>query len=99
MSDRDPFQPDSGREMANAIGLLIVAVLLLVSFMLYQAITDRNVLLATIANQDQPLQQAQQIKSRLAALTSDTAKLADAGDAGAKEIIAAMKKQGIKIEP
>jgi hypothetical protein len=88
-----------GTDLTTSIGLLIAAVLVLSGFLLYQAIADRAALLATIAGQEKPLQQASQIKSQLNALASGTAKLAAAGDAGAKDIIEGMTKQGIRIEP
>jgi cell division protein FtsB len=99
MSDRDFLRTEAGSEVMTAIGLVIVAVLVLASFLLFQSVADRRVLLATIANQDQPLQQAQQIKAQLSALTAATAKLAADGDAGAKQIIDSMKRQGIRVEP
>jgi hypothetical protein len=99
MSERDFPRAEVGREWGTAIGLLIVAVLALSGFLLYQSIADRNALLATIANQEQPLQQAQQIKTQLDAMAGGTAKLAAAGDAGAKQIIDQMKQQGIRIQP
>lgn len=89
----------AGGEMATAVALLIVAVLVLSSFLLFQAVADRRALLATITAQEQPLQQAQQIKSQLTSLAAGVAKLAGEGDIGAKEVIANMKTQGIRIQP
>jgi len=88
-----------GENLTTGVGLLIAAVLVLSGFLLYQAIADRSALLATIANQQQPLQQANRIKMQLDGLARATAKLAGDGDAGAKEIVEGMKKRGIRIEP
>jgi hypothetical protein len=90
---------DSGADLGTAVGLLIAAVLVLSGFLLYQSVADRGALLSTIAKQEQPLQEAQQIKTQLDALAGGTAKLADQGDAGARQIIAGMTKQGIHIQP
>lgn len=99
MSQRDIRRGESAGELATAVGLLIVTMLVLSGFLLYQSIADRQALLATVANQEQPLQQAQQVKAQLNSLASATAKLAEQGDAGAKQIIDSMQKQGIRIQP
>jgi hypothetical protein len=99
MSEHDMQRGDPGGELVTAVGLLIVAVLVLSGFLLYQAIADRRALLTTIGSQEQPLQQAQQIKTQLSALAAATAKLAEQGDSGAKQIINNMKSQGIRVQP
>ena len=97
----EPIFPraEAGGELATAIGLLIVAMLVLAGFLLYQAIDDHRLLLKTLANQEQPLQQARQIKAQLGALSSGATKLAEQGDATAKQVIDELRKQGIHIEP
>jgi len=77
--------------------LLTIAVLLLAGFFLYQTIDERDKLLTMMGAQEQPVQQARQIKQQLDALASATAKLADEGDVGAKQIIENMKSQGINV--
>jgi hypothetical protein len=99
MSDFRFRRGGDGGDLATSIGLLLAAVLVLSGFLLYQAVADRAMLLATIDGQEAPLQRANQIRTRLNALAGATAKLAADGDAGAKEIVAAMQKQGIRIEP
>jgi hypothetical protein len=99
MRGRDEPRDEAGGELATAVGLLIAAMLVLAGFLLYQSIADRHALLATIASQEQPLQQAKRVQAQLNALASATAKLADEGDAGAKQIIDNMKKQGIHVQP
>jgi hypothetical protein len=99
MSDRLPNRAGDGTDLVTGVGLVIAAVLVLSGFLLYQAVTDRVGLLATIANQQQPLHQAEQVKRQLTALAGATAKLAEQGDAGAKAILEAMQRQGINIKP
>ena len=90
----DRTRPDT---LLHAVALLALTLLVLASFMVYQALTARNTLLITIGAQEQPLRQAAQVKAQLGALAAATAKLADLGDKGAKEIIEGLKSQGITV--
>jgi hypothetical protein len=96
MNNADPNRREP-QVALPALGLLSATLLVLGCFMLYQALTERSSLIFALGAQEQPLQQAQKIKSQLDALASATAKLADEGDAGAKQIVDAMKAQGIAI--
>ena len=84
-------------DLLPSVLLLAVAVLVLASFFLYEAISARSTLLIALESQEQPLQQTQQVKQQFNALASATAKLADEGDVGARQIIEAMKLQGITV--
>jgi hypothetical protein len=44
------------------------------------------------------VQQAQKFREQLQALGSETAKLAEAGDAAAKKVVEAMHQQGITLK-
>lgn len=93
------FRRGGDSDLLSSVGLLTVAVLVLSGFLLYQSIADRNALLTTIRSQEQPLHQAQQVEAQLKGLAGATAKLAEQGDPGAKQIIEEMKRQGITIRP
>src|SRR4051812_13261389 len=80
-----------------ALLLATTAVLLSTGFSLYQGFVDRGSLLATLGSQEQPLRQVEQVKTQLSALAQATAKLADQGNQHAKEVIEALKSQGITI--
>jgi hypothetical protein len=77
--------------------LLTATVLILACFLLYQAIAERSSLLFALGAQEQPLQHAQQVRAQLDALATATAKLANDGDAGAKQIVDGLKAEGIAI--
>ena len=98
MSDH-PSEPNHGAALLPAVALLSVALLVLSGFLLYQAYGERNALLATKAAQDQPLQQAQKVKDQLAALATATARLAEEGHSGAKQIVEGMQREGISVKP
>jgi hypothetical protein len=91
--------PVRGPSLLPAVALLTLALWALCGFLLYQAIVERNALTAAKAAQDQPLQHTQQVKAQLAALATATAKLADQGNAGAKQIIESMQREGITVKP
>jgi len=80
-----------------AIAMLVAGVFILTGFLLYQAIAERSALLITLGAQEQPLRQVQQLKVQLDAVATGTAKLAEQGDKGAKEVIDWLKSQGVSV--
>ena len=68
----------STRTPLLSLACLALAVLIFAGFFAYQSIVERNALLTTISSQEQPLQQANQVKAQLGALATATAKLAAA---------------------
>jgi len=98
MSEADPPRAATPALLA-AVAMSTSAMLVLAGFLLYQAIAERNTLLINLGAQEQQLQQARQVKTQLDALASATARLADDGDKGAREIIDALKTQGIILRP
>src|SRR2546423_10979188 len=89
----------SARTLLPSVLCTALTIVIFAGFFIYQSILERNALLITIGSQEQSLQQTQQVKAQLQALATGTAKLAEQGDAGAKEIIAALKAQGVNIRP
>jgi hypothetical protein len=99
MTDPNADTPARGTSLLPTVALLTLALWVLCGFLLYQAIVERNALTAAKAAQDQPLQQTQQVKAQLTALATATAKLAEQGHAGAKQIIEGMQREGITVKP
>jgi len=94
-----PVAPVREPVLFMALGVLTLTLLILGGFLLYQAIVERNTLKATKAAQDQPIQQAQQVNTQLTALATATARLAQQGNGGAKQIIDALQREGITVKP
>jgi len=99
MTDPGVEIPVHSPSLLPAVALLTLALWVLCGFLLYQAIVERNALTAAKSAQDQPLQQAQQVKAQLTALATATAKLAGQGHVGAKQIIEGMQREGITVKP
>lgn len=68
-------------------------------FQAYQLRAESKTLATLKANQEGPLQQAQQVRQRLDALATETQKLAEAGNANAKTVIEELRKRGITVKP
>jgi len=72
------------------------SVVVLWCFFFYVGLSERSALSAQISAQEQPLQQAALLRVQLDGLASATAKLAEAGDKGAIQVIAGMNGQGFR---
>jgi cell division protein FtsB len=94
-AERGPYRSP----LLTPVLLLALTLLTLTGFLIYQAVVEQNTLLSTKAAQEQPLRQIEQIKTQLSALGSATAKLAQQGHAGAKQIVEAMQREGITLKP
>lgn len=73
--------------------------LVLGTFLLHQAISERTQLLGMKEAQEKPLQQADQVKKQVDNLSSDIAKLALGDHAGAKQLIGELERSGIRVAP
>jgi len=78
--------------------LVAAAALLALIVMTLQLVDERNQLVRLREAQAPQLREAQQFRERLQAMGSETARLADGGDATAKKIVDAMKQQGVTLE-
>jgi len=99
MSEQQSAMRASKTALLPAVALSTITLLVLSGFLLYQAIVERNTLDAAMTAQEQPLQQAKKVKDQLSALATATAKLADQGHAGAKQVIEGMQREGITVKP
>jgi hypothetical protein len=66
-------------------------------FQTVQLVRDRVHLTELKSNQETALQEASKLKSQIEAITTDTAKLAAAGNPGAQRIVAELRKRGFKV--
>lgn len=82
-----------------SVTLIALTLLVLGSFLLYQAISERTQLRDMKESQEKPLQQAELVKKQLDGIASDTAKLALAGHSEARQILAEMERSGIRVSP
>lgn len=82
-----------------AVGLLVLTLVLLSGFLIYQSVEQRAALLRMRNAQELPLRQAQQVRSQLDALVSKTVKLGREGNSNAQQILDAMRKQGVQFQP
>jgi hypothetical protein len=83
------------RSLRSTVSWLIVALLVLCGYLLYQAISERRGLLNTLDAQEESLQRAEKMSAQFHGIIRDVARLAEQGDVGAKEIIENMQRQGV----
>lgn len=82
----------------TTIGLLTIAVFLMVAFQTYQLVREKKTLSNTKIAQEQPVQESIKLRHQLDSVAGDLAKLADGGDAGAKEIVDGLHRRGINLK-
>ncbi|HTV45934.1 MAG TPA: hypothetical protein VMF05_11505 [Stellaceae bacterium] len=90
----------SGRERSALplpLILVVLSLFVLMAFETNQAIHDRTTLAAVHQAQEPAMQQASRVRQQLQTLAGKTAALAAQGDAGAKDVVAQMKAQGVTL--
>jgi hypothetical protein len=92
--------PRGARREPWQLPLLLVAAaaFLALTVTTLQLVDERHQLVQLREVQAPQLQEAKQFRERLRAMGSETARLADGGDATAKKIVDAMKQQGVTLE-
>ena len=81
------------------VALLVVAVFLMVAFQTFVLVRERANLGAIRAAQEPNIEEATKLRVQLRDLAAATAKLADAGDVGAKSVIEELRRLGVNIKP
>ena len=83
------------------IAVLAVAAVLTIMLIVrcIELIGDRDTLAALHQQQEQAVQESLKLRQQLGNLASRTAQLASEGDAGAKTVVEAMRRQGITLNP
>lgn len=87
---RSPFVP---------LLLLSAAVSMLLIFQTVQIYRDQGSLQGLKENQQQPLEEAQRLRTQLDGVAADTARLAEKGNANAQRVVEELRKRGITINP
>jgi hypothetical protein len=85
---RTPFIP---------LALLALAVLIWVGFQTVQLIGERQRLFAAVESQDVLVQNSQKLRVNLDSLATETAKLAEQGNASARLLVEELRKRGVTI--
>jgi hypothetical protein len=97
------FEKFSGREGGPALGvpvaLLSVAFLAAIGFQTVQLLRDRSNLANVFKGQENAVAQTIQLRNSVDAFAGDTAKLAQAGDPQAKQVVDTLRSQNISIRP
>jgi Tfp pilus assembly protein PilN len=83
----------------TALALVVLAVLLLVGFQTFQLVRERDLLTQSRASLEPTVQEMTRMRQQLDSLAGRTAKLAEAGNANAKQILEDMRRQGIAVKP
>jgi hypothetical protein len=78
--------------------LVAAAALLALIVSALQLVDERTQLVRLRDAQAPQIQEANQFRERLQTMGSETARLADDGDAAAKKIVDAMKQQGVTLQ-
>lgn len=68
-------------------------------FSLWQALDDRDVLRRNYASLEAPHQQSLRVRAQVESIARQLARLAQDGNANAREVVEALKRQGITINP
>ena len=77
--------------------LAIVSLFVLLVFQTFEAVRDHGSLTQLRSGQESTLQEAIKVRQQLESLAGKTAQLALDGDAGAKNVVADMKRQGVTL--
>ena len=96
-------EAESGAETAHtpnanlALTLVVFSWCAWMVFQTVQLVRERNHLTQLKASQESALQEATKVRAQIDSITTDTAKLAAEGNAGAQRIVAELRKRGFKL--
>ncbi|MDE2227456.1 MAG: hypothetical protein KGL11_00255 [Alphaproteobacteria bacterium] len=98
MSDQPT--PDARRPpLEVGLALLALGFLLAVAFQTVQLVRERINFATILLNQQAPLESTLKLRDRINALASDTAQLAQTGNAAAKQVVDDLARQHIALHP
>jgi hypothetical protein len=92
-------QPGSGPSLALPVALLSIAFFAAIGFQTLELVRDRGNLTSVYAGQEAAVEQTLRLRNSVDAFAGDTAKLAQAGDPQAKQVVDALRSQNIAIRP
>ena len=92
-------QHGNGPSLALPVALLAVAFLAAIGVQTLELVRDRSNLSSVYAGQEAAVQQTLKLRDSVDAFAGDTAKLAQAGDPQAKQVVDTLRNQNISIRP
>lgn len=100
-SFRSAVTPNGHSSGILSLALLLLAVTVATStgVGLWQSLSERTTLRQAMANLEQPHQQAGKLRGQVEGIARQVARLADQGNPNAREIVEALRRQGISINP
>lgn len=90
--------PETSR-LEVPVALIVAAFFLITAFQTERLVQEHGNLNAVQANQAISLEQADRVRARFQLLAGETAKLAQAGNAGAKAVLDQLRAQGVTVRP
>ncbi|HSU07362.1 MAG TPA: hypothetical protein VLI93_17495 [Acetobacteraceae bacterium] len=90
--------PDSIR-LEIPVALIVAAFFLITAFQTERLVREHGNLNAIRATQAVSLEQADKVREKFQLLAGETAKLAEAGNAGAKTVLDQLRAQGVTVRP
>jgi hypothetical protein len=85
--------------MEVPVALLAIAFFLMLLFQMVELVRQSRSLVASAANQENALQEANRIRQAADALANDTVQLAQQGNVNAKQVIDEMARQNVNLRP
>jgi hypothetical protein len=98
MSDR-PAPKDRRPPFEIGLALLALGFFIAVLFQTVQLVRERINFSTILLNQQAPLESTLKLRERINALASDTAQLAQTGNAAAKQVVDDLARQRIALHP
>jgi hypothetical protein len=89
----------NGPSLAVPVAILAVAFLAAIGFQTAQLLRDRSNLSNVYDGQEQAVQKTVQLRNSVDAFAGDTARLAQAGDPQAKQVVDTLRAQNIQLRP
>jgi hypothetical protein len=100
MSVFEKFSDRNGQpSVLLPVALLSVAFLLAIAFQTLQLMRERSNLSNVYTGQEAAVQQTVKLRNTVDAFAGDTAKLAQAGDPQAKQVVDTLRSQNITLRP
>jgi hypothetical protein len=96
-----PTSPPAAQPTSAFVPLLLLGIAFTAwtVFQTVELVGERTNLHSVRTAQQQQLEQSQRVRTALSSLAADTQKLADGGDAGAKQVIDRLHQNGITVNP
>ncbi|HYM03353.1 MAG TPA: hypothetical protein VET85_10430 [Stellaceae bacterium] len=87
------------RSLALPLGLVALALILALAVQTAELVLERTALADARAAQEQTIQDAKKLRQQMDEIAGETAELALNGNAAAKQVVDAMKREGVTLKP